>query len=1461
MKFKAILAAFAALSCLGVQAETYNGMTYSKGEVEPGVWNASYQKAKAYAEENGNPLIVFWGNSGCGHCRNSEQSIGADEELASWLKENEIVLSLSIGGNSNFSSSDSSAAKKFAGPTGSYPFVRYYWVDENGVEHNKKTQSDTTGAKMLANAKAIFKGWSPSLKEAGAFPASSEYSRLEAEEGTETVDFTMTREEKYAVATNLVLKALVGGKEMSSTPLVWTAGQLSQDVSVDVSSVTGLKDGEVIDLQVFDANGGTKPLAKTKVTWVAKENAAANPLWIGERKNPYANGIAPDFEFGEWTMDYELATQVVAKTEGAFTLVSIQGSQWCPDCANTDRNFLDLEYEGVNRFKAWAAENKVALVTLDIPNFTDAAGSFSSPTLLSRTAYESTLARNKYVDKDGNPITNFKERDIGKKVFPQETPELTAADPALTEPAKRSGLGYLTRKGVSDAEAEKVLSRNHALVTKYTAEGGFHRPYFAPKDPRNEDGNGNRTGVPIFVLLRQDGTVAGRFTQFASVSPFKADRENFEAYVERIEELMLVAAGEDGEIENNHSSTTAESVEAMDGRIAGSVSHADAVDVCRLANVQTGALQKVSLMAAAGLATGPITLELRKGDAVLASTNGTLASGMSVEALVDDAAADYFAAIKPDLTDAAFAAASAETTVRDYLMSTAVVLVPTTTAQTFKPTSETIALRVEMGKIYKLNGIDGPVRDELVNVTNDFYQAWVSGDVTVSDTNRAAIVYQRWETGGVGFDGEGMAVSETAGKVEIPVVRRGGSSGKVSVDVKLDLERSVCRDAEGNPGYDTNSYKNATFTWEEGKGQTFKLPITLKNGVDYGADGGKYVFTLKIVEGMAELSSTEFVLSVSKSVVSGPGTVGFAGASKVVVRESEGYVVTVERRTASDGEVSAQLKTSAGVLETNLVSWGNHELTAREVKLTGVPAGKTAKVSFGKFTGGLKADKTGKTVSVTAVADDAPAFSQTEYAETGYRNVKFSKSFPVISMASAANKLTTKKISGSLPSGLKIAWEGTAALVVSGVPTKAGEYEAVYQVIETRGKKKVDGLTAKIAITVVDPTAVDPAHPELPPINASCLVKRDFTDVMVIDTCKGRLLGTLTFQIPKGSTGKISGKYVSAAGTVTFKAPKSWSRMEDSTLVSEIEGNRTGYKLTVKALADGLVVAMLDDPTVGCTLKMELGDEPWSEDDSAEDWKGYYTVALSNETTNAGCGIMTLKMESASDLKKGQMGWTLVLPNGKSFSGKSVLTRGDGEFVYLPVFVSKKDDTFSAVVRVLANAKAQKDEWRASVLLPDESDGKNFCGAYWTNGSGESATEVGFGVYGGIYDVDEDLDACCIEFYKKADMHFFADGEALAAITVGPDAIKIPKGSDNPQKVSLSFSRKTGVLSGTFVVPGTTKASWKGVVLIGWGAGCGCDDPKTPVYLPFVNGAYHVGGVAVGRVEVCPQEPSDGEVK
>ena len=331
------------------------------------------------------------------------------------------------------------------------------------------------------------------------------YDRYEADPATEYLDVELARDSDMAgyVITNK-LDVVRPGETAAwrTTNIVWAVSETAKTVRVSLARAEGeaFREGE-ISLRLRDRNNHVK--ATTPVVCRSFfENSNNNPLWLGEKNTD-------ELGWGEWTMDLDVATGKVAMAEGeSFTLVCVQGSRWCPDCANTDANFLGLTDEkGDNRFRRWAESNHVALAVVDIPNYGERDGTdpetCRSPSMFSRTAY--------------------------------------AANGAL-----RSGRYYLSRKMISDDDARTMRARCHFLASSNTDKGGFHRP---------EDPNPYRTGVPTFVLLRKDGSVAARLVRFSVVSPGAADRANWGNFIARFDE-MLKSASDSGEIANNHWSTT-----------------------------------------------------------------------------------------------------------------------------------------------------------------------------------------------------------------------------------------------------------------------------------------------------------------------------------------------------------------------------------------------------------------------------------------------------------------------------------------------------------------------------------------------------------------------------------------------------------------------------------------------------------------------------------------------------------------------------------------------------------------------------------------------------------------------------------------------------------------------------------------------------------------------------------------
>ena len=561
-----------------------SGKFYGYQTATKGPGGDALEKAQALAAAERVPLVVIWSEEDCEHCNDFiSQMNSAKADVASFLSTNRAVFTFFKA-----DTDDNSIPQPYYTPRVVYdayrfarvtcgggvpfPIFGFYFEKADGTTATGGTRYGTYDGRDWASFKKAYLDWlaQNDIRTDGlgaSFAASgTAYDRYEAEATTEWVDVELVREEADAFGgvTNLLVAAWPDGT-VSTNVVEWSAGETVRDVRVEIPGGVFVPD-KAVALSLHGPDGFV--YGTNAIHFVERENSNDNPLWIGERD-------AGTLAFGEWTMDLDVATNKVAAFEGsAYTLVSVQGSQWCPDCGNTDRNFMAVEDgDGNNRLRAWAAANNVALVAIDIPNYNGpTVTSYATPSLLSREAFDVAIARAREWPASG-------------------------ADPALTNKMLRSGRAYLSRNMVSDAAAEEVRVRNHFLVSTDTSFGGFHRP---------EDSNRNRTGVPIFVLLRKDGTVAARMTRFASVSPMAAEREKWDDYLGRFDEMLAIASSEATEIENNHWTTTAETL-TNGVPVEATISHCDAADWYELVGVQAGSTVRLHL---SGESTNEVTLAI-----------------------------------------------------------------------------------------------------------------------------------------------------------------------------------------------------------------------------------------------------------------------------------------------------------------------------------------------------------------------------------------------------------------------------------------------------------------------------------------------------------------------------------------------------------------------------------------------------------------------------------------------------------------------------------------------------------------------------------------------------------------------------------------------------------------------------------------------------------------------------------
>ena len=150
----------------------------------------------------------------------------------------------------------------------------------------------------------------------------------------------------------------------------------------------------------------------------------------------------------------------------------------------------------------------------------------------------------------------------------------------------------------------------------------------------------------------------------------------------------------------------------------------------------------------------------------------------------------------------------------------------------------------------------------------------------------------------------------------------------------------------------------------------------------------------------------------------------------------------------------------------------------------------------------------------------------------------------------------------------------------------------------------------------------------------------------------------------------------------------------------------------------------------------------------------------------------------------------------------------------------------------------------------------------WRHSENSKATkdgdyEIFYDIYGGIYDASLGLDCCCISGRGTDEMTFtvsmpempsdvYGEFEAPAALAVkvGEKSVSLSDGG-GAQKATLKFAAKTGVVSGGFNLSykdasgksKTVKATYNGVVQLGFGNACGCSSNTQP----FMSGFWVFG--------------------
>lgn len=1436
----------------------------SESDVVLGEWNSNGNVCYAYAQKHKVPLIAVWSNGdGCPHCSKFECNVNYDP-FRDWMKESGCVFCFAHSGDATADGPIGSAYFHWCRMnTGtSYPFVRVYWPD-GGVDGF--TDGDTVdGSEGVYDGSDVDR-WNPPksfiLKgDVGTFNPGSRRCAYFFTNGVNGVlrNWKPKLTPDYAGGefgagnakeTPNAGLAVERGTSITSLFIPFTRTNLvSQTLAATNTFIAYYPDGsntgvkEIVwnpsetfhEVEIPISAGLLNPTDRADIMLlIGDENRtplATNYVVIVDKvansaANP--NWIGAPIKAGEWTVDLDAATNAVrdynaaSHTDRAYTLLLFSGSMWCPDCMRTDEFLLDKP-----EFKAWTTDEKqVACVSMDKP-----PSGFVAPCILTHDIL------------------------IGK-----------------------SGSGWLSRHGVpmtghGDANATAVLNRVLDGTSRDTQHGGYLLP------------GTTGMGVPTFVLLRDDGSVAGRISRLAVDSTMLTNNIPVSVLVKRLDEL-LAQVDEAGEEANDRIATL-----SPDSKISGrnktgvpaTVSFADPIDYYRIDAPQgTDLTLTLAGEEAAELILSIVDTSSGAERPVAVATN-LLTSGISVHCKLPSASC--YASVSYPVNATApdkgfppkgsyFALDKDGSTLCHYRLKSDSVFsaVQTWTEQTITDGVPEVMISLIPGAEYKFSGLDPRIGTEALDQlvyqpSKGTYVAMVDLATLKLDETSGTLKFgfQHWVPGRIGFVNSSWTVKEKGDDPEkdsylydIGIQRTDGVSGELAAWIFLDTNdvRMVHTLTDGETFDWAQDFTR--FAWGDGSNDTRFAQVTIK--ANKNADGPQ-TLVFKLADESKKVLD-EFVLTISDEdeAYSGllalertGGESGVAGtaipASRTVVAKGGSTLrLTVARKEATDGFIGGDILTngvSAGVGE--LLSWPGRDGSDRsvEIELPQYVSGGANRLSV-TLVGreGSKIVATAKNLTVRIVPETAAEFTADRAVFNGVRYVQSVLSWLTVKVEGGdfeRRDLSVSKISGSAAPGVIVEFDKTdGCLYAWGIPTQAGDYTAVYQVSE----EGVAGGTVRVDFHVDDPAS---PQGDLPAVNPHLDTARTISDILVIDG--DRLGGLLTVTIPR--SGRVSAKYRPFEGEPVSLMTYAWAGC--------VGGNYTALLATTNGVVDAVstnVLTVVAKADGGIDLRFWEGEDEltcclpnadWSASNPATSWAGYYTVSLpckkepQEQKARAfacGAGYVTLRMTAQTAVNGGKVTYAGALPNGKGFSGLGVLDDCGGGDARLVILLRSETDSLSAILRL--NNVADPDGYRAVYPM----DG---VWPFWRHDEAlaEACYDQRLDVFGCKYDANFDLAAGCRAALKTDRPVFFSEPDTMplcnefrlgaanawltnkTAMVVSSTDIRLQDATAarTANGLTFSYNRSTGIVVGVlnldFMGTGPRTAIYRGVVMPGWGTDC-----------------------------------------
>lgn len=470
-----------------------------------------------------------------------------------------------------------------------------------------------------------------------------------------------------------------------------------------------------------------------------------------------------------------------------------------------------------------------------------------------------------------------------------------------------------------------------------------------------------------------------------------------------------------------------------------------------------------------------------------------------------------------------------------------------------------------------------------------------------------------------------------------------------------------------------------------------------------------------------------------------------------------------------------------------------------------------------------------------------PVTTRLWYDVSAYTSIDMAATFAPqrVYNVSEAYKITLKKISGTLPAGVKLVCS-EGQILLTGAAKTAGHFPYTFSIQQKRSIVTHEG--PPITIDIVVHAANDVAS------GGNALLGSAFnaTVPLFLSEAGGKALkGVL--DVGHTARNRITAKY-SGLPRKTIPFSGAWSLLSDGVAQAVLTA-RDGSVLVISLGAGGAIEATLSDPAYpealssGVPLFAGTGS-------FASAFAGSYTIGLPESgNESAGAGYVVVKRLSAN----GKAQWTAGLPNGVTISGASTLTTdGEGNAV-LPIFKCMTKDYVAVPVRIKPNASMGTSP-RAVASCAGAI-------ARW----GHVANPVSSHdceVFGSYYDKSFALEESCRQQYATSVLALsaatsgFVSGRYGAVASVPSGDVQIAGSAmtltARTADLKLSFVKSTGMVKGSMKVSfasGATTAKFVGVVVPGWHGTAepgGADPFAIDGSRPFAIGAAYFADVEGG---------------